>query len=159
MKRKFTKYPKKSIHASSDTLRVLHKAELIQQFTDVFNQHFGGVNADFNPAEDYCLRIDIHEEECGSVSVPYNCVVIDIEAETYFDENEVLMDYYEYKSIMEEVGQPFQSKSDYYDEFYNQPTLIDKMDDIIKAYNSGWYFEPWNACRIQAYLDGAVLEE
>lgn len=150
MKRKFTKYPKKSIHASSDTLRVLHKAKLIQEFTDAFNNHFGGVSADFNPAKDYYLRIDINQDGDG--------VMVDIEAETDFDANEVFMDYYEYKSIMEEIGQPFQSKSDYYDEFYNQPTLENKMDEVIQAYNPEWYFELYNACRIQAYLDGAVLE-
>lgn len=138
------------IYANTSGDITLSKSELTQQFTDAFNSHFGGISKDFNPAKDYYLRIDINQNGDG--------VMVDIEAETYFDENEVLMDYYEYKSIMDEVGQPFQSKSDYYDEFYNQPTLIDKMDDIIKAYNSGWYFEPWNACRIQAYLDGAVLE-
>lgn len=138
------------IYANTSGQITLSKSELTQQFTDAFNNHFGGVSADFNPAEDYYLRIDINPDGDG--------VMVDIEAETDFDANEVLMDYYEYKSIMEEVGQPFQSKSDYYDEFYNQPTLIDKMNEVIQAYNPEWYFELYNACRIQAYLDGAVLE-
>lgn len=150
MTRKFTKFPKKSIHASSDTLRVLHKAQLIQQLTDAFNNHFGGVSADFNPAEDYYLRIDINQDGNG--------VMVDIEAETDFDANEVFMDYYEYKSIMDEIGQPAMSKDEYYQDLYAQPTLEEKMNKIIQAYNPEWYFELYNACRIQAYLDDAVLE-
>lgn len=160
--RKFTKYPKKTISAAygSTNKIILSKSELTQQITNTFNKFFGGVSVEdnFNPAEDYCLRIDIHEEECGSVSAPYNCVVIDIEAETYFDENEVLMDYSEYKSIMEEIGQPAMSRSEYYRDLSNRATLEDKMNEVVKAYNPEWYFELWNATRIQAYLDNAVLE-
>ena len=159
--RKFTAHPSNYVSASSEPNKIiLSKSELTQQITDTFNKFFGGVSVEdnYNPAKDYFLRIDIHEEESGSISAPYNCVVIDIEAETYFDENEVLMDYSEYKSIMEEVGQPAMSRSEYYSDLSNRPTLKDKMNEVIKAYNSEWYFELYNACRIQAYLDNAVLE-
>ena len=153
---------KKYIKSSNSSPIVLSKSALTQQFTDVFNKAMGGdyiEPSDPRPADEYMLRIDIHEEECGSVTAPYNCVVIDIEAETYFDEREIPIDYSEYLSIMNELGETnIQTKSEFYQDMYNRETLEDKMNAVIKAYNPEWYFELWNACRIQAYLDNAVLE-
>ena len=122
---------------------VVSKSELRQQFIDAFE--VSGCSAD-----DCLANIKIQQEPDG--------VMVDIEAEVYFDQNEVLLDYSEYKSIMEEVGQSILSKSEYYNSMRNQPTLVDKMDAVIQQYNPDWYFELYNACHIQAYLDNCILE-
>ena len=144
--RKFTATPKYISASSNNGAIVLNKDTLTRQFTDVFNKAMGGDTS----AEAYFLRIDIKEEFDG--------VLVDIEAETYFDENENLLDYEEYRSIMDEVGKPAMSRSEYYQSMNDRETLEEKMDKVIKAYNPDWYFELYNACRIQAYLDNAVLE-
>lgn len=155
MTRRFTKYPKKSISASSGSTNkiILSKSELTQQFTDVFNQAEGGVSDEFNPAEELFLRIDIAQDGDG--------VMVDIEAETYFDQNNIL-DYDEYRDIMiYDCGldpSEIQTRSEYYQDKYNAPTLETKMNEVLKQYNPDWYFELYDACHIQAYLDNCILE-
>lgn len=150
--RKFTATPKYISASSNNGAIVLNKDTLIKQFTDVFNKAMGGdYDETSNPSDEYLLRIDINQDGDG--------VMVDIEAETYFDNSETPLSYSEYKSIMEEIGETnIQSKSEYYQSMHERETLVEKMDKVIKAYNPNWYFEMWNACRIQAYLDNAVLE-
>ena len=151
--RKFTAHPGNYIAASSNPGSItLSKSELTQQFTDVFNKAMGGdYDETSNPADNYFLRIDINQDGDG--------VMVDIEAETYFDNSETPISYSEYKSIMEEIGETnIQSKAEFYQSMHERETLVEKMDKVIKAYNPDWYFELYNACRSQAYLDNAVLE-
>lgn len=155
MTRKFTKYPKKRITASygSTGQIVISKSKLTQQFIDTFNEAMGGGIDGSSPDLEYYLSISIVPavpDEDGAM--------VDIEAETYFDQNET-MDYYEYKSLVEEFGDgKIMSKDEYYQDMYNQPTLVDKMNKVIQAYNPDWYFELYDACHIQAYLDNCILE-
>lgn len=149
MGRKFTKYPKNYVSASTEPNKIiLSKSALEQQFTDTFNQAMGQ-DSDFNPATELFLRIDINPDDNG--------ILVDIEAETYFDETTSLS-YNDYYDLMLEFDQPAMSEAEYYDSKANDTTLVDKMTEVIKAYNPEWYFELYNACRIQAYLDNAVLE-
>ena len=143
---------KKYIKSSNSSPIVLSKSELTQQFTDVFNKAMGGdYDISSKPSDEYFLRIDINQDDDG--------VMVDIEAETYFDSNENTLSYSEYRSIMEELGETnIQSRSEYYQSMQESKTLVEKMDEVIKAYNPDWYFELYDACRIQAYLDNAVLE-
>lgn len=122
----------------------LSKSELTKAFTEAFNTYMGE-----GAADDYFLRLDIYQDGDG--------VMVDIEAETTFDENDNGLTYDEYVSIMKEVGQQPMSISEFYQEMADQPTLEERMDSILKTYNPEWYFELYNACRIQAYLDNAIL--
>ncbi len=143
------------IYASMGGKTIVSKSKLEQQFTEVFRKHMGDyLDPDGgNSAEDYMLRIDIGEDS-GAVKV-------DIEAETYFDQNE-MMDYSEYRSIMiYDCGMSpseIKSKDEYYADMYKEPTLEDAMTAVLKSYNPNWYFELYNACRIQAWLDECILK-
>jgi len=137
-------------------MKTISKSRLEAYLTDAFNKAMGaeleevaGIESKYTPAEDYLLRIDITQEGNG--------VKVEMEAETYFDHNDFI-DYGEYKSIMREFGETPMSKDEYYQMMYNAPTLEDKMNEVIKAYNPNWYFELYNACRIDAYLDDCKLE-
>ena len=144
------------IYASRGGKTVVSKSKLEQQFTDAFRNGMGDyLDPDGgDSAKDYMLRIDIHEDEQGRV-------IVDIEAEIYFDHNE-MMDYSEYRDIMKyDCGLPndqIMSKSEYYESMRNTPTLKDEMNKILKSYNPNWYFELYNACRIQAWLEDCILK-
>ena len=150
MKRRFTRYPVTASYKGNKI--VLSKSRLTQQFTDAFNKTMGGeLNEGSDPASEYLLRIDIKQDG--------DAVVVDIEAETYFDATETPLDYSEYRAIMREFGETnIQTKDEYYQSMWNRETLENAMDKVIKSYNPDWYFELYNACRIQAYLDDAVLK-
>lgn len=135
---------KKYIKSSNSSPIVLSKSTLEQQFTDTFNQAKGQ-----DAAAEFFLRIDINKDGDG--------VFVDIEAETYFDETTSLS-YEDYYELMLEFDQPAMSETEYYQSKADNDTLVDKMDAVIQAYNPDWYFELYNACRIQAYLDNAILE-
>lgn len=126
---------------------IVSESELKQQFIDAIEKHSGC------SIDDCFANIDITEDQGG--------VMIDIEAEIYFDQNEV-MNYDEYRDCMiYDFGlspDQIQTRSEFYEDQRNQPTLVEIMDNIIKAYNPNWYFELYNACRIQAWLDNCILE-
>lgn len=137
------------IYANSYSEIVLSESKLREQFIEAIEKYAGC------SADDCFTNIKIQEDQGG--------VAVDIEAEIYFDQqNEVMMDYGEYRDCMiYDCGlspDQIQTRSEFYESLRNQPTLVDKMDEILKQYNPDWYFELYDACHIQAYLDNAVLE-
>jgi len=137
------------IYANSYGEIVLSESKLRDQFTEAI-ENYAGCSAD-----DCFTNIKIQEDQSG--------VTVDIEAEIYFDQqNEVMMDYDEYRDCMiYDCGlspDQIQTRSEFYESLRNQPTLVDKMDEILKQYNPDWYFELYDACHIQAYLDNCILE-
>lgn len=135
------------IYANSYGEIVLSESKLREQFIEAI-ENYAGCSAD-----DCFTNIKIQEDQGG--------VTVDIEAEIYFDQNET-MDYDEYRNCMiYDCGlspDQIQTRSEFYEDQRNQPTLVDKMDKIIQQYNPDWHFELYDACHIQAYLDNAVLE-
>lgn len=131
----------------------ISKSKLKDQIIKTFNKHMGGdleENPKYAPNEEYMLNISIKEDG--------DYIMVDIEAETYFDQN-ATMSYWEYKSLMEEFGTgKLMTKDEYYDQMSNTPTLVDDFDKLIKSYNPDWYFELYDACHIQACLDNCKLE-
>lgn len=127
---------------------IVSASKLEKELTDVFNKSMGS-DGDFDAADQYFLNINISQKD--------QYVYVEVEAETYFDQNEK-MSYGEYKSLMQEFGYEYMSRDEYFDSLRNTKTLEEEMTDVLKKYNPDWYFELYNATKIAAYLDDCILK-
>lgn len=122
------------------------KSELEEQLKAVFRGSL--TDPDFDPVKEFDLNIDIYEDQGG--------VVVEVAAEYYFD-HKAFMDYSEYKSLIDEFGGDLMSSDEFYARQANKKTMEEKMTEVLRSYNPDWYFELYDACHIQAFLDDCNL--